>query len=212
MYSRTLVDALAFAAHTHERQARKQGPTQVTCAHCADIDGPTVPYLSHLMGVAAIVMEAGGGEIEAIAGILHDAVEDQDVKLETIADKFGADVARIVDACSENWDHDKPKPAWRPRKEAHLTSLASAAADELLVTAADKIHNGESIINDANTHGAGVWCRFNASREDVLWYYCSVLTVVKENLPNEYIVTRLTRVVEDLEALPFPEQRHPTRV
>ena len=192
-YSQKFIDALAFAAREHQAQPRKQAPEEASEREC-------IPYVSHLLGVAAIVLEAGGDENAAIAGLLHDAVEDQDVSLDDIAAEFGSEVAHIVDACSEHWDRDKPKPEWRIRKEAHLARLQQQAERSvLLVTAADKIHNGESIINDLAAHGPVVWRRFNADADRLLWYYTEVTKVVRAVLGKDsYAAVRLTAVTRGL--------------
>ncbi|MBU6213310.1 MAG: HD domain-containing protein [Actinomycetales bacterium] len=193
-YSPRFLEALTFAASKHETQIRKKAVAEVERGE------ECVPYVSHLLGVAAIVFEAGGDEEAAIAGLLHDSVEDQDVTPAELAERFGPDVARIVDACSEHWDHSKPKPEWHVRKEAHL-ALLTAEADRsvVLVTAADKIHNGESIIHDLNAFGPVVWQRFNAGPDRLLWYYTEVTKVVRAVLGKEsYASVRLSNVTRRL--------------
>src|SRR5580658_3136535 len=125
LLSPDFAEALTFAAHLHGAQTRKGGD---------------VPYVSHLLCVAGLVLEFGGSEDEAIAALLHDAVEDQggQLTLERIRRRFGSTVADIVEACS---DADvEPKPAWRPRKEAYIAHVGSASDSARLVSAADKIH------------------------------------------------------------------------
>jgi (p)ppGpp synthase/HD superfamily hydrolase len=123
--------ALVQAARLHQRQVRKQSG---------------VPYVSHLLAVCALVLEDGGSEDEAIAALLHDAVEDQGgaQTLDHIRNLFGDEVAAIVDGCSDT-DQD-PKPPWRERKEAYLRHLADPAtsASVLRVATADKLHNARS--------------------------------------------------------------------
>ena len=196
-YGIRFIAALEFAAEKHRLQLRKQGngdsestPDYVT----------GIPYMAHLLAVAAIVFEAGGGEDAAIAGLLHDVVEDQGVKLPEISARFGDDVAAIVDGCSEHWEHSRKKPPWEERKVAHLARLNTTTnSDILLVTAADKIHNGESILNDIDADGAKVWERFNADVESILWYYRGVSQVISEHLSdNVWLTKRLTKVVDRL--------------
>ena len=124
--------ALDYAADAHQTQARK---------------GSTIPYLSHLLGVSSLVIEYGGDEDQAIAGLLHDAIEDCGAKHEAIiSDRFGPRVARIVRACT---DADSfPKPPWRARKEAYLRHLETADRDALLVSCCDKLHNARTIVTD----------------------------------------------------------------
>ena len=75
-------DALMFAADLHRHQTRK---------------GTAIPYVSHLLAVASIVLEHGGREDEAIAALLHDGPEDQggQATLDVIRDRFGESVAGI---------------------------------------------------------------------------------------------------------------------
>ena len=193
-YGPRLIAALTYAAQKHHPQTRKSGP-EVDYAN-------DVPYVAHLLAVAATVLEAGGDEDAAIAGLLHDLIEDCDVKVEEIERLFGTEVARIVDACSEHWDHKGTKPLWKIRKDAHLVRLDTADSQVLLVTAADKIHNGESIINDSAVVGDAIWSRFNTTRDQIVWYYESVLAKVLAGLgPDHYATKRLTRVAQDLRQL-----------
>jgi len=159
------VDALSFAARLHRDQRRK---------------GSGVPYLSHLLSVSALVLEDGGDEDEAIAALLHDAVEDQGgpPTLASISTRFGERVARIVAECT---DTDRvPKPPWRERKERYLAHLRQAAADSRRVSAADKLHNARSILADHRAMGDAVFDRFTASKADTLWYYRSLVAAFQE--------------------------------
>lgn len=194
-YQQRFVEALQFAAQEHSGQLRKIGPDEPRDPESG------VPYIAHLLAVAAIVWEAGGDEDQAVAGLLHDAVEDQDVPVADIAARFGAEVARIVDACSEHWARGAGgKPPWLERKQAHLERLREADAAVLLVTAADKIHNGESILHDLAVHQGIVWCRFNAEPEQILWYYQSVAKVVAAKLAdNPYVIKRFAQLIQALE-------------
>jgi (p)ppGpp synthase/HD superfamily hydrolase len=185
-YSNTFIDALQYAASLHRTQSRK---------------GTDIPYVSHLMSVAGIIMEAGGDETLTIAGLLHDAVEDQG-GLPTLAQiqlKFGDEVARIVEACSDAApvSHQEKAP-WLQRKNEHLTKLRSEDEAVLLVTTCDKIHNGESILHDLQTYGVDVWSRFNASPHEITWYYTSVLEIAQDRLNNNYAVGRLRRAATAL--------------
>jgi (p)ppGpp synthase/HD superfamily hydrolase len=185
-YSERFIAALSFAAELHQDQVRK---------------GTTIPYVSHLMAVAAITLEAGGSETQAIAALLHDSVEDQGglPTLEVIRAKFGDEVARIVGACSDAAPADgEVKAPWRERKLLHLHRLESEDPQVLLVTVADKIHNGEAILNDLKTHGQKVWNRFNADPMEILWYYSSTLNIAEKKLDNPFAVGRLRRLVEGM--------------
>ena len=137
--------------------------------------GTSIPYISHLLGVASIALEHGADEDVAIAALLHDAVEDAGgaETLQSIRQDFGERVAGIVDECSDT--DVVPKPPWLERKKAYIAHISEASVDALLVSAADKLHNARSILMDLRTHGDAVWDRFNAERDDILWYYRELL-------------------------------------
>jgi (p)ppGpp synthase/HD superfamily hydrolase len=132
--------------------------------------GTDIPYFSHLMSVAAIVLQFGGDEDQAIAGLLHDAAEDQGggPTLERIRLAFGEHVAEIVAGCTDAWE--EPKPPWRPRKEAYVAGLAKKPRHVLLVSAADKLDNARAIDADLRVHGQKLWERFSGGDQS-LWYY-----------------------------------------
>lgn len=137
-----LADAAALVFTLHGVQYRK---------------GTSIPYIAHLMSVSALVLEHGGDEDQAIAGLLHDAIED----------------AGTI-----------PKPPWRARKEACLAHLAHVPAKVLLVSARDKPHNARAIVSDPRTHGPEMFTRFNAGQEGTLWYYDALATVFCRRLPS----------------------------
>lgn len=148
--------ALTLARDLHATQTRK---------------GTDIPYIGHLLGVASLVIEDGGTEDEAIAALLHDAVEDQGGQptLKRIRQQFGSTVADIVEACSDT--DIVPKPPWKERKEAYIAHLQTAAEQTLRVSLADKLHNARSILFDLHTVGDALWDRFNASADETIWYY-----------------------------------------
>lgn len=148
--------AVKFARKAHKKQARK---------------GTEIPYMSHLLGVASIVLEMEGSEDEAIAALLHDVVEDCGGRpmLERVREEFGDDVARIVWANSDT--DQKPKPPWRQRKQAYLDSLPEKQRDELLISLADKLHNARATLLEYRRIGDEIWPRFKEGRESQLWYY-----------------------------------------
>jgi (p)ppGpp synthase/HD superfamily hydrolase len=151
--------AFEYANTWHRNQARKS---------------TSLPYILHPMGVASLVLEAGGDEEMAIAALLHDVPEDcgGEERLNEILETFGPRVERIVRGCSDSLVAEREdKAPWRERKQAHINHVASADMDTLIVTAADKTHNGRAIATDLQTIGSKVWERFNASREDIIWYY-----------------------------------------
>ena len=148
--------AFLFAYRMHSGQARKAS---------------RIPYITHLMGVASLVLEAGGSEDLAIAALLHDVVEDCGGRplLRNIRRLFGKRVAEIVDGCTDAYV--VPKPPWRERKESYIRRLKKESADTRLVSAADKLNNIRSILSDYRVIGESVWSRFNGGREGTLWYY-----------------------------------------
>lgn len=151
-------EALLFATEKHRAQVRK---------------GSGVPYVSHLLGVASLVLEHGGDEDEAIGALLHDVIEDQDVTEDDLIRKFGPRVAEIVVGCTDGVPDalTGKKPPWKERKEAYIAHInASLATSIRLVSAADKLHNIRSIITDYRTLGEGLWSRFSGGRETI-WYY-----------------------------------------
>jgi GTP pyrophosphokinase len=184
--------ALVYAAQLHRGQVRK--------------GQAAVPYVSHLLGVASLALEHGADEDEAIAALLHDAVEDQGgaPTLAAIKERFGAKVADIVEACSDSIG--EPKPPWRERKEAYVARLKTASRSARLVSASDKLHNARSILTDYRREGGRVWSRFNAGRDGVLWYYRALVDALRPAGPSA-LVEDLDRVVSELERLAVTETR-----
>lgn len=178
-------EALRYAAHLHRDQVRK---------------GSSIPYVSHLLGVAAIVLEHGGNEDEAIAALLHDAVEDQGgaPTLQAIRERFGDAVAAIVAGCTDT--DVVPKPPWRPRKEAYVAHVASASPSVRLVSAADKLHNARTILADYRRHGDTVWDRFSGRKKGSLWYYRALVEAFRSHGVTP-LVEELERVVSEIERL-----------
>jgi (p)ppGpp synthase/HD superfamily hydrolase len=178
-------DALAYASRLHRAQQRK---------------GSAIPYVSHLLAVAAIALENGADEDQAIAALLHDAVEDHGglPRLAEIRARFGAGVAAMVADCTDAYE--EPKPAWRARKEAYVTSLASKPARSLAVSLADKTHNTAAINADLRAHGAAVWDRFTGGRDGTLWYYRALADAFRANAPG-IAAERLAREVGEMEEL-----------
>jgi len=139
--------------------------------------GTGIPYIAHILGVAALAIEYGADEDAAIAALLHDAAEDGggEATLAEIRASFGDAVADIVLGCSDSLVEDpEDKLPWRERKENYLAHLESASAAVCLVSAADKLHNVRSIIRDYHEHGEDVWQRFQGRRDGTLWYYETV--------------------------------------
>ena len=181
--SQRFCEALVWAVELHADQKRKLS---------------AAPYAAHLLRTAGIALEHGADEDEAIAALLHDAVEDQggEPTGRQIAARFGPRVAEIVDGCSDT--DQKPKPPWRPRKEAYLARLSGASPSVRLVAACDKLDNARSILAEYLEHGESIWQRFRGGRDGTLWYYRSAVEILKQAGPGP-LVRELDRVVAEME-------------
>ncbi len=178
-------EALVFATQLHARQTRK---------------GTTIPYISHLLAVTAIVIEHGGNEDEAIAALLHDSIEDQGgaSTREEIRRRFGDRVVEIVDGCTDT--DVMPKPPWRVRKEEYIAHISVASAPVRLVSAADKLHNARAVLEDYRIVGEALWKRFNGGKEGTLWYYRAAVDALRK-AGTSPLIEELDRVVSEIECL-----------
>ena len=177
--------ALVYAHQVHQDQRRK---------------GTGIPYIAHILGVAALAMEYGATEDEAIAALLHDAAEDGggEATLAEIRARFGDAVADIVFGCSDSLVEDpEDKLPWRDRKENYLAHLDTASASVCLVSAADKLHNVRSIMRDYREHGEEIWDRFQGRRDGTLWYY----ETVADTLMRRYRAQLTRDLQDDVDAL-----------
>jgi (p)ppGpp synthase/HD superfamily hydrolase len=172
--------ALRYAVDVHRGQLRP---------------GTAIPYIAHPLAVCAIVLEAGGDEDQAIAGLLHDAAEDQGGarRLRDIGERFGERVETIVKGCTDSLE--QPRPPWRLRKERYLSHLRQAPADELLVALADKLHNARAVLNDYRALGDRVWERFEGGRDYASWYQAELAAVFRERLPGP-LATEMSDLVD----------------
>jgi (p)ppGpp synthase/HD superfamily hydrolase len=175
--------ALEFAFELHKDQYRK---------------GTDTPYFSHLLAVTSVVCEDGGDEDQAIAAILHDAVEDHGgyQTLFEIKQEFGERVADIVATCSDSFV--LPKPSWEKRKKDYLFHLPTASPEARRVSLADKLHNARSILRDLECMGDSIWERFNGGKEGTLWYYKTLAEIFNEE-QDGYMAGELKRVVYQIE-------------
>jgi (p)ppGpp synthase/HD superfamily hydrolase len=191
--------ALVMATQLHAGQMRKGTEEQKR-------NGTEIPYVSHLLGVSSLVLEHGGSEDQAIAALLHDAVEDQGgIKtLDRIRDHFGSEVAGIVDHCTDAYED--PKPEWRERKETYVDEVPNMPATAALVSCADKLHNARAILSDLREVGDELWGRFTGGKNGTRWYYSSLVEAFDdvedfdEVFPNR-LKDELRRTVEEIEKL-----------
>ena len=186
--------ALHWATDLHGDQRRKSSD---------------VPYVAHLLAVAALVLEDGGTEEDAIAALLHDAIEDSGATPgdfgAVLGPALGARIYAVVEACSDRAeDPDAPRDAstWQERKSRYLAHLDDPAVPEsvLRVSAADKLHNARSVLIDLREHGAGLWDRFNAGESRQLWYYRSLVDVLTRRYPRP-ITRELASAVSEIARL-----------
>ncbi len=192
--------AFIYASRIHAGQIRKKS---------------RIPRLAHLMSVASIALEYGANESEAIAALLHDAIEDGGgwPRLDEIRDQFGDHIAAIVDGCTDR--EITPRPPWRDRKQAYLDHLAKGSHAVRLVAAADKLHNARCLLRDYRQEKDRLWNRYSGGRDGTLWYYESLVRVLKTGAGNvvplveelERVVTEIKRLVECQEGgVNTPEQ------
>lgn len=177
--------AVAYAAQLHRDQVRKT---------------TNIPYVSHLLAAASLVLDQGGDEDEAIAALLHDALEDQWQRTSEaeIRNRFGDKVARIVVACSDALGGEKQD--WKPRKQAYLEHLSDQPADVLRVSIADKLHNARAMVADLRTAGDIVWDRFTGDPSQQVWYYTSLVEIFRQHHGDSPLVVELAAVVDELVA------------
>jgi GTP pyrophosphokinase len=175
--------ALVYATRIHHGQLRKK---------------TRIPYIAHILGVAVIALEYGATEAEAIAALLHDAVEDAGgaKRLRDIERRFGKTVARIVAGCTDT--DQVPKPPWLERKEAYVDHVRHASSPVKLVSASDKLHNARAILADYREEGEKLWARFNGGKAGTLWYYRALVKAFTGQRIKQLVQDR---VVSKLEAM-----------
>ena len=192
--------AFAYAAEKHAGQTRKQ---------------TAVPYLSHLMAVAALVLEGGGDEDLAIAALLHDVVEDCGgvPRLREVRKMFGPRVAKVVEGCTDSFSD--PKLPWLVRKNEYLQRLKHEDSDTRLVSASDKLHNVRTVTADYRQEGESIWKRFSGGRDGTLWYYRALNDEFQRRKGNA-ITRELAVAMQELEKVTGAKpsrtpQKRPTR-
>ncbi len=181
-------EALVYASRVHAGQTRKKTGR---------------PYIGHLLGVTALVLQFGADEEEAIAALLHDVVEDCGgrPRLEEIRAKFGERVARIVEGCTDSFEQDpQRKLPWRARKGQYIAHVRTAEPSVRLVSVADKVHNAREILADVRANGDAIWSRFAGGKDGSLWYYRALVDALRDGWSHP-LVDELDRTVSELEKL-----------
>ncbi|HEY4284503.1 MAG TPA: HD domain-containing protein [Chthoniobacterales bacterium] len=177
--------ALIYAAKLHRGKLRKK---------------TKIPDIGHILGVTAIALEYGANETEAIAALLHDAVEDAGgrKRLNDIERKFGHAVTRIVDGCTDSVA--EPKPSWSDRKKEYVAHVRGASMSTKLVSASDKLQNVRSLLRNYREEGEPLWRRYNCGKEGALWYYRALVKAFTGKRIKP-LVRELDRAVTELESL-----------
>lgn len=175
----SVLRAAEFAAEKHGGQVRK---------------GTSVPYVTHPLMVAQLVLGMGGSESEVVAAILHDVVEDCGVTRDELVYWFGEEVAEIVIGCSTE---PGTKATWRARKQRYLEHLRHASPSVRMVAGADKFHNAQAIALDLASQGAKVWERFTGGKDGVLWYYGALVEVLAGSEFGDHLAIAVARMKEE---------------
>jgi len=203
-------EALAYAATLHERQPRKQGKRRKRSSE----DLPWIPYVSHLLGVASLVLEVDGDEDEGIAALLHDAIEDHrrdGLTEREVEERFGSRVLEIVKHCTkkeidEKGSEEAVNARRQEQKRAYVDHLRVASPSVKLVAAADKLHNARAIVGDHREHGEDVWGRFNKTKAETLGYYAELVGALRggdgrsQRIVDEF--ERTVKVMHELAGVP----------
>jgi (p)ppGpp synthase/HD superfamily hydrolase len=191
------LDALEFAVTLHGSDLRKKGPE--------DREAPDVPYVTHLLGVCALVLAQGGSEDEAMAALLHDSLEDHagPVTVGLLRERFGDGAARIVVSCTDTPPEfaGGEKPDWRSRKEAYVRHLRTLSPGECIVSLADKLDNARSMVADYRSVGERLWGRFRRGADDQLWYFDSLVAAFRAVGCAGFLIEELERQVAELKRL-----------
>ena len=169
--------------------------------------GTSVPFMAHLLGVASLVMGESGHvrflvtEDMVIGALLHDAVEDEGglPRLRNIEANFGKEVASIVEGCSDSVAEDSSlKEEWEVRKTTYINRLHKESDGTLLVSAADKLYNARSILEDYRELGTALWSRFKRGRKEQLWYFTELIKVYEKKDSTSRLTEELKRTVDEL--------------
>lgn len=146
--------------------------------------GTDVPYMAHILRVAALVAEAGGDDQALAAALLHDTIEDggaPDALRREIKARCGSEVLDIVECLSDAAPYkDQPKNPWHERKTAYIDRVRESKDWRVhLVCLADKTDNLNSTLDDLATLGDSTWGKFSAPKDDQRWYYETLADVFR---------------------------------
>jgi (p)ppGpp synthase/HD superfamily hydrolase len=189
--SSSFIVALEYAAIVHNGQPKKK---------------TSIPYISHLLAVCALVLENGGKEKVAIAALLHDTLEDHPKKVsrKELRRIFGDKVGAIVEGCTDtpaNYRGGKKKSSWRERKTKYIKRLRHESPAVCLVALADKLHNVRAILADYKEIGDKLWPRFNAGKKKQLWFFGELVKVFQKKRVPTRMLREFEQVVAELECL-----------
>jgi (p)ppGpp synthase/HD superfamily hydrolase len=185
-YSQRYDEALALAARAHRHQTRK---------------GSVVPYLVHPVHVSVILLRHGFPGDVAIAGLLHDVVEDQDIPLSDIEAGFGPHVANMVAALTERKQEDGIERTWENRKQEALGQLEEAGTDTVAVKAADVLHNTRTLARQLHSQGPSAWIHYSRGPDASLWYARSVAAIARDRLGPHALVDELDSSIDHLQSI-----------
>jgi (p)ppGpp synthase/HD superfamily hydrolase len=185
-YSERYDEALALAARAHRHQTRK---------------GSDVPYLVHPVHVSVILLRHGFAGDVAIAGLLHDVVEDQDIPLSDIRAGFGWTVADIVAALTERKRENGIERSWEDRKREALDQLEGAGRDVVAVKAADVLHNTRTLARQLHRHGLSAWSHYSRGPDASLWYARRVASIARDRLGEHPLVGELEDAISQLQQI-----------
>ena len=182
-------EAIRVATYAHRNQVRKS---------------TEIPYIVHPYAVMTIASSETDDEDVLIACLLHDVLEDapEELSREEMEERFGKRVLAIVSGVTK----DSTIKGWRERSEAYIDHLRQAPIESVIVSAADKIHNLQSILTDYATHGEHLWDRFNAGKHEQLWWYTSILEVLEERLPDSILTSQLAHFVDEMQGIVSNQQ------
>ena len=183
-YSERYDEALALAARAHRHQTRK---------------GSDVPYLVHPVHVSVILLRHGFPGDVAIAGLLHDVVEDQGIPLSDIEAGFGHAVANMVAVLTERKRENGIERTWVTRKQEALDQLKEAGPDAVAVKAADLLHNTRTLARQLHRQGPSAWSHYSRGPDDSLWYARSVASIVRDLLGAHALVDELDNAINHLQ-------------